>query len=197
MSSVKPQVSSPKAAPGKGGEANFRSTDTKGAPARLDQQGQVDLFGQAMKLFHARQFAEAAPMFERAAAGPAPDIAHTARTHLTMCERRLGQNAVKPKTAEEHYAAGVALLNRGDLGSAFEHLRQALMAEPGADHYHYIYALCAGLQGDLSLCAQHLQQAIELQPANRGAARSDPDWAPLARQSPIRELLHPERRESA
>jgi len=159
-------------------------------------QGQVDLFAQAMKLFHQRQLAEAAPLFARVAEGPAADIAHTARTHLKMCERRLDQNAAKPKTAEEHYAAGVALLNRGELGAAFEHLRQALMAEPGADHFHYVYALCAGLQGDLNLCAQHLQQAIELQPGNRGAARSDPDWAPLVKQPAIRELLQPERREN-
>jgi len=159
-------------------------------------QGQVDLFAQAMKLFHQRQLAEAAPLFAQAATGPARDIAHTARTHLTMCERRLDQNAAKPKTAEEHYAAGVALLNRGDLGGAFEHLREALMAEPAADHFHYLYALCAGLRGDLNVCAQHLQQAIELDPRNRGAARSDPDWAPLARQPAIRELLHPERREN-
>jgi len=159
-------------------------------------QGQVDLFAQAMKLFHQRQLAEAAPLFAQAATGPARDIAHTARTHLAMCERRLEQNAAKPRTAEDQYAAGVALLNRGELDAAFGHLREALMAEPGADHFHYVYALCAGLRGDLHVCAQHLRHAIELEPRNRGAARSDPDWTPLARQPAIRELLHPERREN-
>lgn len=160
-------------------------------------QEQVELFGQAMRLFHQRQFAAAAPLFAQASAGPAPDIAHTARTHRKMCERRLEQDAAVPKTPEDHYAVGVALLNRGDYARAAESLRVALKGDSNADHFHYAYALCAGLQGELTLSAQHLRRAIELQPANRTAARNDPDWAPLARQSPIREILVPERGNSA
>lgn len=160
-------------------------------------QGQVDLFAQAMKLFHGRQFAAAAPLFAQVAEGPAPDIAHTARTHLKMCERRLEQDAAVPKTPEDHYALGIAHINRGEYASAAQQLGLALQGLPGAEHFHYAYALCAGLQGDLGLSAQHLQRAIELQPANRVAARNDPDWSALARQSPIREILQPERGNSA
>ncbi|MEP7361681.1 MAG: hypothetical protein ABI972_00360 [Acidobacteriota bacterium] len=160
-------------------------------------QGQVDLFAQAMDLFHERNFVAAAPLFAQVAAGPAPDIAHTARTHLKMCERRLEQDGAAPKTPEDYYAVGVALINRGDYTGAAEQLGNALRGLPDADHFHYAFALCAGLQGDLSLSAQHLQRAIELQPSNRIAARNDTDWAVLARQSPIREILQPERGPSA
>lgn len=160
-------------------------------------QGQVELFAQATKLFHERNFAAAAPLFARAAEGPAQEIAHTARTHLKMCERRLEQDAAGPRTPEDQYAVGVALINRGDYAGAAAQLQLALRGDPGADHFHYAYALCAGLRGDLALSAQHLQRAIELQPGNRIAARNDADWAGLARQSPIREILHPERGNSA
>lgn len=194
---MKTQAPTSKSTPAKAGNSTAKSSDTKQAPPRLDSQSQVDLFAQAMKLFHERNFAAAAPLFAQVAEGPAPDIAHTARTHLKMCERRLEQDEAGPKTAEDHYAVGVALINRGDYARAAEHLSQALRGQPGADHFHYAYALCAGLQGDLSLCVQHLQRAIELQPANRVAARNDPDWAPLARQSPVREVLQPDRGTSA
>ena len=196
-SSVKTQAPTSKSVQSAARKADAKSSDTKPAAARLDMQGQVDLFAQAMKQFHQRNFAAAAPLFARVAEGPAPDIAHTARTHLKMCERRLEQDEAAPKTPEDHYAVGVALINRGDHKRAAEHLQQALRGIPDADHFHYAYALCAGLQGDLGLSAQHLQRAIELQPANRIAVRNDPDWATLARQSPIREILQPERGPSA
>jgi hypothetical protein len=36
-------------------------------------------------------------------------------------------------------------------------------------------------------------RAIEIEPANRIAARNDSDFQSLARQSPIKELLHVEK----
>lgn len=196
-SSLKTQAPTSKTQPAKGGRADAKSADTKPGQTPLDMQGQVELFAQAMKLFHQRQWTEAARLFETAAGGPAPDIAHTARTHLKMCARRQEQDALKPDTAEDHYTAGVVLLNRGDYAAAAGHLREALAADGDADHIHSAYALCAGMQGDLGLCAEHLQRAIALRPATRNAVRNDPDWAVLARQSPIRELLQPERGPSA
>jgi len=194
---VKTQAPTSKPAASKAGKADARSSDTKPAVRQLDMQGQVDLFAQAMKLFHQRNFPAAAPLFAKSAEGPAPDIAHTARTHLKMCERRLEQDAAAPKTPEDHYTVGVALINRGEYAQASEQLGLALRGHPEADHFHYAFALSAGLQGNLGLCGQHLQRAIELQPSNRIAVRNDPDWAPLVRQSPIREVLQPERGNSA
>lgn len=190
---MKTQAPNSKTPPAKGGRTDTKSADTKPGQSLLDMQGQVELFAQAMKLFHQRQWAEAARLFETAAGGPAPDIAHTARTHLKMCARRQEQDALKPETAEDHYTAGIVLLNRGDYAGAARHLRAALAAGEDADHIHSAYALCAGMQGDLGACVQHLQRAIALRPATRNAVRNDPDWAALVRQSSIRELLQPER----
>ena len=42
-----------------------------------------------MHAFHQRDFRKALPLFERATQGPVKEMAHSARTHLRMCESRL------------------------------------------------------------------------------------------------------------
>lgn len=144
-----------------------------------------------MALFHKREFAQAAPLFAQAAGGPAATLSHTARMHQRMCERRMSQAASVPRTPEELYTLGVALLNQGRYADAESHLRSAIdAAGDHTDHFHYALGLAAGLRGDLEESARQLERAIALNPANRITARNDPDWHLLARQSPIREILH-------
>lgn len=144
-----------------------------------------------MALFHKRDFAHAAPLFAQAAQGPAAALAHTARMHGRMCERRTAQGVQSPKSPEELYTLGVALINQGNYADAENYLRAAVQSDSAkADHFHYALGLAAGLRGNLEDSARHLQRAIEINPANRVTARNDADWHSLARQSPIREILH-------
>jgi tetratricopeptide (TPR) repeat protein len=167
------------------------SNESKNA-GRIDLKEQARLFADAMTRFQKRDYAGAREVFAKSGTGPDAAQAHSALMHVNMCDRRL-MKAEAPKTADEHYMLGVASMNAGALEAAEENLGRALKSNDTADHYHYAMALCKGLKGDLAGCVQHLDRAIQIEPANRITARNDPDFQTLARQSPIKELLHAEK----
>jgi tetratricopeptide (TPR) repeat protein len=167
------------------------SNDLKNA-GRMDLKEQARLFGEGMSRFQQRDFAGARELFAKAATGPDAAQAHSSSMHVNMCDRRLVKTEA-PKSPDEHYMLGVASMNAGSLDAAEENLTKALQGNDASDHYHYAMALCQGLRGDLERCRQHLTRAIEIEPANRIAARNDPDFQSLARQSPVKELLHAEK----
>ncbi len=165
-----------------------------GAPApRQEQRDQTAWFEQAVALFHARRFEQAKALFEKAASGPALEVAHAARVHIRMCEQRLNRSEPKPSSAEEHYAYAVALINQRELESAEKHLVEAARLAPDADHVYYALALCRGLRGDYEGASVQLRRAIELQPQNRYLARRDPDFSGFVHQPPLERILWPER----
>ena len=170
-------------------------TGARGAPAGLagKSPGQIEAFTAAMRLFHARRFAEARDAFTKAMDGPGREIAHKAELHKRMCEQRLGTPAVDLKSSEDHYNYAVALINLRDLARAEQHLSAALGMDSNADHFYYAMALCRGLSGDLDGAYENLKRAIELQPRNRILARQDADFAPLSHQPPLDQLIYPEK----
>ena len=89
----------------------------------LDSGAQTRLFESVAGLFQAENFLRAKPLFEQAARGPLREMAHSARVHVWMCERRFRQ--------AEH------------------HLQRALTQLPRSDHLYYAIALCRGLSGGL------------------------------------------------
>ena len=154
---------------------------------------QLAAFEAAVRLFHARQLAEARVLFPQAAAGAESDVAQRAQLHMAMCDRRLQPAAVSFGTAEEYYNYGVALINARNVAEARAHLEKALAIAPGSDHIHYALALAQALAGDLAGAQVNLRRAIELEPRNRLIARQDADFAPLAHQAPFRSLLYPDK----
>jgi tetratricopeptide (TPR) repeat protein len=165
-----------------------------GAKIPVSAPSQFTTFEAAVKLFHARQFAEARDLFALAARGPERDVSNRAQLHLAMCERRLQQVTVNLGSAEDYYNYGVALINSRNLREARTHLEKALEMSPGADHVHYALALAQALDGDMANAQQHLKRAIELEPRNRLIARQDADFAPLANQPPFDALIYPEKK---
>ena len=163
------------------------------APRAAPALTQLAAFEAAIKLFHARQLAEARVLFQQAAEGPERDVAQRAQLHMVMCDRRLQPAAVSFGTAEEYYTYGVALLNARNVAEARTHLEKALSIAPGSEHIHYALALAQALAGDLANAQVNLRRAIELEPRNRLIARQDADFAPLAHQAPLRSLLYPDK----
>src|ERR1019366_789010 len=108
---------------------------------------QLAAFDAAIKLFHARQLAEARVLFQQAADGAERDIAQRAQLHIVMCDRRLQPAAVSFGTAEEYYTYGVALLNARNVAEARTNLEKALAIAPGSEHIHYALALAQALAG--------------------------------------------------
>ena len=159
-----------------------------------NSQKQLASFEAAMKLFHARQLKDARELFVQAAQGPERDVAHRARLHATMCERRLQETAVNLRTAEDYYNYGIALLNTRQLEEARTHLERALQMSPDADHVFYALAVAQALSGDATGAHDHLKRAIELEPKNRIMARQDGDFSALSGQAPFLALLYPEKK---
>jgi tetratricopeptide (TPR) repeat protein len=152
---------------------------------------QAEIYDRAIALFQARKYAAAGGLFEAAAAGPAREVAHSARLHASMCARKTGAAESAARTPEEHYNYAIAFINARKLPEAERHLQEALARSPGADHVHYALALCRGLSGDVQGAYQHLRRAIEIHGRNRIAARNDPDFAAFAKLPPVYELLYP------
>ena len=162
----------------------------------IDAGRQVEWFEQAMKLFHVREFEKAQPLFQASAGGPSRDVAHSARLHQRICEGQQRKPQLRLENAEDHYNYAISLINRRQLVSAEEHLRQALQRAPDGDHIHYALALTRGLSGDLKGAAEHMRRAVSLQPRNRHLARSDPDFAEIGQRKPLGEILYPEKHTS-
>jgi len=164
------------------------------APHAAPALTQLAAFEAAIKLFHARQLAEARVLFQQAAEGAERDVAQRAQLHIVMCDRRLQPTGVSFGTAEEYYTYGVALINARNVAEARTQLEKALAIAPGSEHIHYALALAQALAGDLASAQVNLRRAIELEPRNRLIARQDADFAPLARQAPFRSLLYPDKK---
>lgn len=160
----------------------------------MNQKKQGTLFEEAIGLFHREDFGHAKELFEKAATGPAFEMAHAARVHARMCEQRIDRSAPALATADDHYNYAVALINRNELQAAEKHLREAARLTPTGDHIHYALALTRGLHGDMQQARESLKRAIELDPRNRIHARNDPDFAEFARHPTMVSLLFPEKR---
>ncbi len=160
----------------------------------VDSQKQLATFEAAMKLFHARNLREARDLFANAAEGPERDVANRARLHMSMCDRRLEQTAVSPRTAEECYNYGIALINTRNFVEARIHLQRGLEIAPNADHIYYALSLAQALGGDLPNAYESLKRAIELEPRNRLIARQDTDFGSIVNQPPFDGLLYPEKK---
>ena len=141
-----------------------------------------------MEAFHQRDFQRALPLFEAASQGPVRDMAHSARTHLRMCESRMAKDQPPARSAEENYHHGMAQLNLRAFADAATLLELSL-TQRETDEAHYALAATLGHQGELDRAAHHLQRAIEMQPRNRAMAATDPDFLELAKFQPIRDLL--------
>jgi tetratricopeptide (TPR) repeat protein len=161
---------------------------------------QLQLFERAVKLFRAQQFEEARELFAKAAQGTAREVAHNARLHINMCNRRLEKPDLELRSIDDFYNVGIERLNARDLDSARRNLQKAIELTRGdgdlADHVYYGMAACQALSGDWRSAYENLKRAIEIDPRNRAAARQDPDFSGAVQQPTLQVLLYPEKSSS-
>jgi tetratricopeptide (TPR) repeat protein len=158
----------------------------------LEQQ--LKTYEEALQHFHQQRYAKAKPLFEKVLAGPGKDYADRARVHLRITEQRL-QPVVSttPRSLEEHYQQGVAMMNLGRWDDAREHLEKARKIAPKADYIVYAIAALDCLTGEADSAMENLKTAIALRPENRYHARNDEDFAFLQDDPRFTELLYPDR----
>lgn len=161
-----------------------------------DAERQMKLYEQAIRTFREQKFEEARELFEQVTAGPRGPVAHTARLHLAICERRSRQPVLMLNSPEDHYNYAVERINAGELATAREHLMLAQNGTVAGDHVYYALAACDALSGDTESAYENLKRAIEIDPRNRISARQDADFA-SASQNPLwQHLLYPDRNTS-
>ena len=153
----------------RGYRARHARAGPRAAQKPLDAHRQLEAFEAGMKLFHARNLGEARELFHVAARGPERDVAHRAKLHASMCDRRLDQPAVTLSSAEDYYNYGVALLNARTLPAARQHLEAgAPPGRRGADHIQYALAVALALSGELG-------GRIREPPARHRTGAAEPD----------------------
>jgi len=157
-------------------------------------QAQMKVYEEAMALFHQQKFQRAKQELEKVVAGPSKELADRARTHLRITEQRMKPvTEQNPKSPEEHYQRGVAMMNLGRWDEARESLEKTRKLAPKADHVHYALAALDCLTGEADSALANLKIAIELRPANRYHARNDEDFNFLQEDPRFTELLYPEK----
>ena len=148
----------------------------------------------ACSTFSSRSFIAPSSRSNASSKAPARNLRDRAQVHLRICEQRISRlPAPAPKSAEDHYTQGVALMNLGRWDEAREHLDRARKAAPKADHVVYAMAALDCLTGEADSAMENLKIAIQLRPENRYHARNDEDFAFLQEDPRFTELLYPER----
>lgn len=157
-------------------------------------QAQLKTYDEALALFHQQKYARAKQELEKVLEGPSKELADRARMHVNIAEQRMKPlQEQNPRSAEEHYQRGVAMMNVGRWDEARESLDKARKAAPKADHIHYALAALDCLTGEADAALANLKAAIELRPANRYHARNDEDFVFLQEDPRFTELLYPEK----
>jgi tetratricopeptide (TPR) repeat protein len=165
------------------------------APLRAQQMKDYE---EAVKYFQQQKFQQAKQLLGKVVTGPSKELSDRAQVHLRICDQRIAKApSAAPKSAEDHYTQGVALMNLGRWDEAREHLDRARKAAPKADHIVYAMAALDCLTGEAESAMENLKIAIQLRPENRYHARNDEDFAFLQEDPRFTELLYPERDGSA
>lgn len=189
------------------GKANALKTKTLSgsAPVRrthvelLDPAGQQQLkqYEEGVQAFHEQKYQKAKAALERVVSGPGKELADRARVHLKIVEQRMARAAAGPRSTDDHYQQGVAMMNLGRWDEAREHLLKARKLAPKADYVFYAMAALDCLTGEAESAMENLKAAIQLRPENRYHARNDEDFAFLQEDPRFTELLYPEREGSS
>lgn len=158
---------------------------------------QLKIYEQAVQQFQQQKLVKAKELLEKVLAGPSKELADRAQVHLRIIEQRMAkQPAPSLRTPEEHYQAGVAMMNLGRWDEARDHLLRAKKLAPKADYVFYAMAALDCLTGEAESAMENLKVAIQLRPENRYHARNDEDFAFLQEDPRFTELLYPEREAS-
>ena len=162
---------------------------------RLHQQ--LKTYEEAVRQFHNQKYHKAKEDFEKVLTGPSKELADRAKVHLRICQQRISRlPEFNPRTSDEHYQHGVAMMNLGRWDEAREHLLRARRLAPKCDYIIYALAALDCLTGEAESAMENLKLAIDLRPENRYHARNDEDFAFLQEDPRFTELLYPEREAS-
>ena len=79
----------------------------------------VQSYEAGLRAMQEHKFDKAKTHLQKVIAGPSPELADRARTHLNVCNQHVERIAHQFKTPEEHYDYAVSLMNLGDYVSVY------------------------------------------------------------------------------
>ena len=152
----------------------------------------VQNYEAGLKLLQAHKYDKAKACLEKVVAGPSPELADRAATHLNTCNQHINRDSATFKNPEERYDYAVSLMNTGDYFGAREIFDELTKQHPKLDFVRYGAAALNCLMGHFPDAIAELSEAIRLNPANRYQARNDSDFKSLADDPRFTELLYPD-----
>ena len=198
LRSANPTQGNHKSLNGKGLMAKSAASPSPLDPDASAKKQQLKFYEEALGHFQQQKFQRAKQALEHVMEGPSKELQDRGLVHLRICDQRISRApVVSPKSTEDHYTQGVALMNLGRWDEAREHLDRARKAAPKSDHIVYAMAALDCLTGEADSAMENLKIAIQLRPENRYHARNDEDFAFLQDDPRFTELLYPERDGSA
>src|SRR5215475_5071817 len=132
----------------------------------------VQNYEAGLRAMQEHKFDKAKAHLQKAVAGPSPELADRAKTHLIVCHQHAERITYQFKTPEEHYDYAVSLMNLGDYVSAREHLEKLYKQNPSVDYVVYGLAALDCLTGRVEESLKHLDEAIRHNASLRFQARN-------------------------
>jgi tetratricopeptide (TPR) repeat protein len=161
-------------------------------PKPRPMAGALNAYEGGIKLMYAEDYEKAIKAFNQliAAFPDEPEIQASARARIHTCEIKIHERARSVyRSADDHYNVGIALMNRGEIDAAMNHLQSALKMAPKGDHILYAMAAANALRGNKDQALSYLKQSIHHRPENRFQAARDTDFAAINEEPGFRELL--------
>jgi tetratricopeptide (TPR) repeat protein len=166
----------------------------KPAPITSQKSTLIRQYEVAVKLVYSQEFAKAKESLEKIiqSALQDKDIAERAKSLLRICDQKLSGSGGSPRSMDDLYNMGVALMNQGKLGEAREQFQKALKLNARCEYVLYALAATHSRSGNLEEALDTLKAAISLKPGNRFLARNDSDFDPLAHDFRFLALVAPD-----
>lgn len=156
-----------------------------GEPQRESGRGGLDEYAEALRLIHAKKWANAITLLEKVAAETDNrQLADRARQSLEFCRRQTAPDA----EAVDPYLEAIYEKNRGNVEAALK-LCQSQGKEKVDERFAYLLASLYSLSGAREKALDHLETAIRLEPKNRVHAYHDPDFGELRGQEEFASLI--------
>lgn len=168
------------------------SAASKTAGALAQKTSLIKQYEAAVRMVYRQEYEKAREVLEKIIHMPAhdKDVTERARSLLKVCLQKILADSASPRTAEEHYNYGVALMNQGQYDAAQENLQKALRADPKSDYVLYAMAANQSRAGNAAEALNFLKLAIQTNPANRFIARNDSDFESIAEDPRFISLIH-------
>ena len=152
---------------------------------------QSEMIASAVKAFWDGKYEKAKAAFEKIAAefGEEMHLVERLDTYISVCERRIDGDEIKPRGSEEQRVAGLYHVNNGDLKEGISWLKKAAKKEEDRDVYFYELACAYALAEQADEALEALGQAIALNAENRFFALNNPDFEALHSSPGFKELV--------